>query len=330
MPIPLALVILVPSTAALGTAVALGERETKKAREEGVEIITIDATPLMLTLRETYETFSELWRDAPEILAARQAELADDKAVLAAMDASDPNYEAAQYNVQVAEENLASAQVLREHAGQARVDLAWMVVSMVGRVIGMVKRRRDAIRIGEDGLAGFDNDLAQIQARYAYVYRRYFEEMVGEVPEGAATAPTPDATNWDEEDFALLEERIVNPLLFWSLTECRDNWPEELSSVPPCEGPDLLTAWSLSNQVSAGEQHQLELLRNVFGFMQYKLEEFAEEFASDIAVIWDGLAEKAKEVFEAVKETVKKAFDAKYIVGGLVVVGVAWALGRRR
>lgn len=330
MPIPLALLVLVPSTAALGTAVALGERETKKAREEGVEIVTIDATPLMLSLRDTYEIFSELWRDAPEILAEREVELAEDKAVLAAMSPSDPNYDSAQFNVGVAENNLASAQVLREHAAQARVDLAWMVISIVGRVVGTVKRRRDRIRIGEEGLVGFDNDLSQIQARYAYVYRRYFEELAGEVPEGAATAPTPDASEWDEDDFALLEERIINPILYWSLVECRENWPDELSSVPPCEGPDLMTAWSLSNQVSAGERHQVELIRNVFGFMHYKLEEFAEEFADDIAVVWDGLAEQAKKVWDAVKETVKAAFPAKYIIGGLVVVGAVWALGRRR
>lgn len=330
MPIPLALVVLIPTTAALGTAVALGERETKKAREEGVEITTIDATPLMLSLRDTYETFTDLWWNAPEILVQRQAQLQEDKAVLAAMEPSDPNYAAAEYNVGVAEDSLASAQTLREHAGQARVDLAWLIISMVGRVIGSVKRRRDSIRIGEEGLAGFDNDLSQIQARYAYVYRRYFEEIAGEVPEGAATAPTPDASEWDEEDFALLEERIVNPILYWSLTECRDNWPDELSSVPPCEGPDLMTAWSLTNQVAAGTRHQIELLRNVFGFMHYKLEEFAEEFSDDIAVIWDGLAEQAKKVWDAVKETVKAAFPAKYIIGGLVVVGAFWALGRKR
>ena len=329
MPFVLPLLVLLPATVA-GSAVLFSEREQAKAKGEPIEIVRIDAGPLMLSFRDTYEQLTALWENAPEILAQREAELASDKAALAGMDASDPNYSAAQFNVGVSEDNLAAAEVLRENAGQARADIGWTLIGIVGRVITEVKNRRARIDIGEQGLVGFDNDLAQISARYKYLYRRFFEELAGETPDGYATAPTPDATGWDEDDFAVLEERIINPILYWSLVECRDNWPDDLEGVPPCEGPDMLTAWSLTNQVSAGERHQNELIRNVFGWMHIRLEHFAEEFSADVKAVFEVIAEHAKKVWEEVKQIVKEVFPAKYIVGGLVVVGVAWALGRKR
>ena len=329
MPFVLPLLVLFPATVA-GSAILFSEREQNKAKGKPIEIVRIDAGPLMLSFRDTYEKFVELWENAPQIVAQRQAELANDKATLASMPASDPNYSAAQFNVGLSEDNLAAAKVLRENAGQARADIGWTLIGIVGRVTNAVKQRREHIDIGEQGLVEFDNDLAQINARYKYVYRRFFEELAGEVPEGYASAPPPDATGWDEADFAVLEERIINPILYWSLAECRDNWPDDLEGVPPCEGPDMLTAWSLANQVSAGERHQAELIRNVFGWMHLRLEHFAEEFTGDVAAVFDAVAEQAKKVWEEVKRVVKEVFPAKYIIGGLVVVGVAWALGRKR
>lgn len=304
---------------------------TTSDMEEGtVDIVFIDASPMAIQFREAWLQFTELWEEAPQFVAQREAELFEDEGVLAAMEAGDPDIGAAFNNVELAVAALENALTLRARAGQARADLAWTLLGVVGRVLANVEKRRRAVKLGEEGLAMFDNDLEGLAWRYREVYRRFFEQVqVDEGVERDATAPSPDASEWDAERFDELERYVVGPILLWDVAQCEELWPEP--EVPRCGGPDLLTAWSLSNQIDAGASNQRLLLRSVFGFLSYKLDEFATQLGEDLGIIFDRLAEAAKEVWDRVKTAVAKAFPTKWVVGGLIILGgVLFLKGRKK
>ena len=295
--------------------------------DEEVAVQYLDVSGMNIAFSESYLGFKDLRERAPEILAQAELRLAEDEAVLDAMPQGDPNLAAAAHNVGVSVERVEYAETLHFRAGQSMVNIAWTVLGVIGRVLNHVNARRKQIRIGEEGLAMFDNDLAKLGARYDNVYRKFFEDVRGQAGEGQATAPLPDASEWTDEDFALLEQRTIGPMLLWDVEQCKELWE---SNVPRCTGPDLMTAWSFANQLAPVAANQLKLTRSVFGFLDYKLDEFAEEMGEDLGVIWDALADGARKVWKTVKETAAKVITSKYfVIGGLVLLG-AWALGRKK
>ncbi|MCB9718854.1 MAG: hypothetical protein H6712_33730 [Myxococcales bacterium] len=143
-----------------------------------------------------------------------------------------------------------------------RVARMYSIVDLIGNLLNEITSIRAKITRGEEGLAGFDDDLAGLKLRYRNLYWPFFRE-----PE------PPPPTEWTEQQWTDFETLIEGPILLWDIRTCRERW--EIHDVaPPCEGPDLLLALQLLRQTGVALEFQEELVASWYGFADLSMGEF--------------------------------------------------------
>lgn len=192
-----------------------------------------------------------------------------------------------------------------------RVDALYVIVEMLGSLLNEITAIRAQIRLGEQGLAGFDADLAGLRQRYANVYRPFFDEL---------TPPE----EWTAEQWKAFEDDLEGPILLWDLKTCQERWGIEFAS-PACEGPDLLTALSLLHQSGAATETQRELLKSVYGKAQHTAEELAETVAEGATAAAGAIASAFGDIGRGAKDFFTSPITGKGIGWGLGLVAVVGA-----
>lgn len=182
-------------------------------------------------------------------------------------------------------------------------------VQTIGRLLNDVEQARGQITLGEAGLAEVDARIDGLRQRYTKVYRTAFKWAGG-------TPLLPNPTGWGEAEWTDFENRLENPIYFWSPKECLELWAYP---VPRCQGPDYLTAWSLVNQVVAAQDTQATLVGDVAGYLDWQMGGYIEE-AGDA---FDTLVEKTKEVIQEVVEFAQERVLPPFLLGLGIVAGLA-------
>lgn len=179
----------------------------------------------------------------------------------------------------------------------------------MGKVLAEVQKERQNIQLGVEGLAEFDQRLADITARYLKVYGPFFQDIPLE-------QTVVDTTNWTADRWAQFESHLEGPVLFWTPAECEALW--NVPNVPDCNGPDYLEAWSMLNQIQQASAHQEMLVGTVAGFLDYKLIEFQDEITRDMS----DLATQIQNFLTIIQQETTD-FLKPLLVGLAVVGGVA-------
>lgn len=191
-----------------------------------------------------------------------------------------------------------------------RVDAMYVVVELLGRLIREVRVLRSEITRGEEGLAGFDADLAGLQQRYRNLYRPFFEGMT-------------DPEQWTVEDWRGFEEDLEGPILLWDLKTCQERWGVAFAS-PPCEGPDLLMGLSLLHQTGIAAEHEAQLVASLYGLADLTMKDITETYGDLAHAAGRGIANGFGSVAEGVGQYFAPTKTTRNVVWGL---GVAAVLG---
>ncbi|MCA9652545.1 MAG: hypothetical protein KC501_21695 [Myxococcales bacterium] len=185
-----------------------------------------------------------------------------------------------------------------------RVDAMYAIVELLGRLIREIRVLRAEITRGEEGLAGFDEDLAQLSARYRNLYRPFFDREH-------------EPRAWTDEQWRSLEEDLEGPILLWDLKTCQERWGIPFGT-PPCEGPDLLMALSLLHQTGVATDFQQELVASLFGFANLTMKDITETYGDIAKAAGRGIADAFGSIAEGAKSYLTPTKAAK---------GFAWGLG---
>ena len=185
------------------------------------------------------------------------------------------------------------------------VDVMFALVELLGRLIREVRILRAEITRGEEGLAGFDADLAGLQLRYRNLYRPFFEDL-------------PPPAEWTEEQWQSFEEDLEGPILLWDLKTCQARWGIPFGT-PACEGPDLQMALSLLHQTGVAAEHQQELIASFYGLADLTLQ--------DITASLQGVAREAGKAIAKGLGKIGEGAAGYFKPGKSTAKGLAWGLG---
>lgn len=191
-----------------------------------------------------------------------------------------------------------------------RVDAMYAIFELLGALINEITALRAEIRLGENGLAGFDEDLSGLRQRFMGLYRPFFEDI---------TPPH----EWTAEQWASFEDDLEGPILLWDLQTCRERWEIPFASKP-CEGPDLHMALSLLHQTGAAQDTQRELLKSAYGKAQHAAEELAESVGDSAQQAAQGIADAFGDVGRDIKHFFTSPATSHVMAWGL---GIAAAVG---
>ena len=124
---------------------------------------------------------------------------------------------------------------------------------------------------------------------------------------------------WDEQDWAKFDDMGSNPIYFWNIRECEENW--SVHGVPPCEGPDYLMAMSLVNQVMEAWKNQILMKQDfpIISFADEVLGGYLEEF-HEIVQSMEKLLEQAKSIMRNVITVVEETSKALASTPGLILL----------
>lgn len=154
------------------------------------------------------------------------------------------------------------AQAVATDDPNLRIARMYSIVDLIGNLLNEITAFRAQITRGEEGLAGFDDDLSGLKQRYRNLYWPFFRE-----PE-----PPPPA-EWAAQQWTDFETLIEGPVLLWDLPTCREHWGLH-DVAPPCEGPDLLLALSLLRQTGIALELQQQLVESWYGIADVSMDEF--------------------------------------------------------
>lgn len=179
-----------------------------------------------------------------------------------------------------------------------------LMVQSLARQINRAAAQRASVKLGERGLKQLDNDLAGLQARTRTYMSRF------------PAFKQPNVSGWTEEDWEDWRTTIEGPLLYWNAEDWRKSswWGNPLDG-PPGHRPDMLEIWVIQNQLFAVEEHQVELVREFWGFAQYRAETFVEEFSEGVSEVWENFAEFAKEAAADAADFVEEKLLPKSTLG---------------
>ena len=162
------------------------------------------------------------------------------------------------------------------------------LVDLIHQVINDVTVARSKIKNQDDGLLGFDGDLAGVTARYTHMYKTAIEK---------------DFDLTDRTQYAVFEKFLEGPILLWDLKTCKEKWP---TSIGYCEGPDLLTALSLLHQVGVAEDFERQLLESYVRRAHTVFREMVETAEG----VYDAAAARTKEALKAAGDALVEAHKA--------------------
>lgn len=195
-------------------------------------------------------------------------------------------------------------------APKLRVDAMFTIVELLGRFIDEITRLRASITEGEQGLKGFDADLAGLRARYRNLYRRFFDDVV-------------PIDQWTADQWTSFEEDLEGPILLWDLKTCQERWGIAFVS-PPCEGPDLQMALSLLHQTGVALEHQEQLVASLYGVADLTMQDVVDTYGDLARSAGRGIAEAFGAIGQGIKDYVIPPKVAKRVAWGF---GVAAAVG---
>ena len=187
--------------------------------------------------------------------------------------------------------------LLAEQLDGARPPFMWHVLYAIGTALKKATLARTNLFL-DPGLWEMDDDLVDLSSRYSSVYKPLMERLIQLDPE-----------EWTDQDWDDFENMIEGPVLVWpDLQTCAEQWPVE--GVPPCEGPDLLTAMRLLNQLDVVRVHKIQ--ETMFAAIADTLSDYAEGAATAVKeivlAVADGATEAAKWAAGVVGDVVKKTW----------------------
>lgn len=204
-------------------------------------------------------------------------------------------------------------------APHLRVIAMSSVIELLRDMVNLATSYRGAIEISKDDMRQTDRDLAGLRQRFRGLYSRWNPDELD------------DPATWDADTWTDFEETLEGPILTWDRRTCEAQWG--IPFLPPCEGPDLLTAVRTINQLI-----ELRTFQAVTPFIE--LANLYEKMHDDLLVAAEGLGEAARaaltsaaeaaggigfqmaDYFETATKTAKKAFP--WVLLTAVVAGGAY------
>lgn len=152
-------------------------------------------------------------------------------------------------------------------------------------------------------IALYEQNLLALESRFVEVYADFLKDKGLSLSDEMSVDDIAEAIRyWPLTQWWEYETQVENPVLYWNIKECQDNWDISgrlgASMEPPtapCKGPDYWYTWMLSNQLAVAHEAQYQAVEQYANALNFF-------FDSTMASLRDSLMSLAKEAGEVAGE----------------------------